>query len=289
MAKPKVLFLNDTSTGHAGSVAASQSILGALRRAGADIVYRHHVGSRTLPENIWKRVQCVICHGEGTLHGTGPRAAWLLSQLRCAEKKGLRVGLVNALVDRQSGKSLAAETNLAILAVRDPISFALGKGIQSKRRFLLADSCADPRVWEGGEPLCELPPIVRGFTHPSSRCATVLDKHSHVRFGLFQPFRDVVATLRTCKVYLTGQHHGVYAAGLAGIPFVPVPSNTHKIGALIQWSGLPIPIAKTHDQVAECWKWALAHPQVFQEFHDWLISLPYLDESHLAPLLRPVS
>lgn len=144
-------------------------------------------------------------------------------------------------------------------------------------------------MWEGGEPLCELPPVVRGFTHPSSRCHGILDKHDYVRFGLHAPFRDVVATLRTCKVYLTGQHHGVYAAGLAGIPFVPIPSNTHKIGALIRWSGLDIPIAKTHEQVKECLRWALDHPDIYRQFHRWLLQQPYLTEQHLLPLAEPTA
>jgi len=300
------VFLNDTSTGHAGSVAASQSILGVLRRAGVQVVYRHPVGSCSLPKwlegwsqsRIEKHLHCdprsllVVCHGEGTLHKAyqgpaAPRASWLLSQLRGAAEAGLRVAVLNALLGARSGEALCdMATNRrapTLVTVREPMSLkTLG---QAPDCVLLADSCADPRVWEGGEPLFELPPIVRGFTHPSSQRSNVLDKHDYVRFGLFQRFRDVVATLRTCSCYLTGQHHGVYAAGLAGIPFVPVPSNSHKIEALIQWSGLPIRIARDHKQVKDHMKWARAHPKVFQDFHRWLVSRPYLTEEHLRPLL----
>jgi hypothetical protein len=76
----------------------------------------------------------------------------------------------------------------------------------------------------------------------------------------------------------------VYAAALAGIPFVPIPSNTHKIGALIRWSGFPIPIAKTHEEVKDHSRWAIAQPGVFREFRQWLISRPYLTADHLRPL-----
>lgn len=286
----KTLFLNDTSTGHAGSVAASQSILGALRRSGFDVVYRHHVGSQRLPvglfDNLSKARGAVVCHGEGTLHGDAPRALWLIARLRSFVGAGLRVCLVNALCDRGMVKALPA---LHLASWREPRSFSHGKGVQTKLRYLLADSCADPRVWEGGEPLCELPPVVRGFTHPASKCAHVLDKHDYVRFGLHSAFRDVVATLRTCKVYLTGQHHGVYAAGLAGIPFVPIPSNSHKIEALIRWSGLGIPIARTAKKVKELIPWAMKRPGLYRRFHEWLVSLPYLNEEHLLPILRQSS
>jgi hypothetical protein len=278
----KAILLNDTSNGHAGSVAASWSIIGVLRRAGYEVIHRHLVGeTRPLPEKAVKRADLLLVNGEGTMH-KGRHADRLVAQMKAAQDAGLKVALVNTLLDEEVAKQLRC-LKLSFLAARDPLSVKAAAKLPGACH-LLTDSCADPRMWEGGEPLCDLPPVVRGFTHPSSRCANVLDKHDYVRFGLHAPFRDVVATLATCQCYLTGQHHGVYAAALAGIPFVPIPSNTHKIGALIRWSGFPIPIAKTHEEVKDHSRWAIAHPGVFREFRQWLISRPYLTADHLRPL-----
>jgi hypothetical protein len=64
-----------------------------------------------------------------------------------------------------------------------------------------------------------------------------------------ESWEDVVDSLRGAKVYVTGQHHGVYAACRARCPFVCGKVNTHKLSSLFEWAGVDIPFFTT---AAEC-------------------------------------
>jgi hypothetical protein len=44
----------------------------------------------------------------------------------------------------------------------------------------------------------------------------------------------IPATIRNARAVVTGRHHGVYAAALAGVPFVALSSNTHKVEGFIE-------------------------------------------------------
>jgi hypothetical protein len=62
----------------------------------------------------------------------------------------------------------------------------------------------------------------------------------------------------------------VYLAGLAGTPFVALPSNTRKIEGLIKASRIPLPICKTHADLENSTKFATSNPSLFQEFKAFL-------------------
>ena len=98
-------------------------------------------------------------------------------------------------------------------------------------------------------------------------------------------FEDIVATLKEAEIYLTAQHHGVYAAALAGCPFVATPSNSHKIEAFIDWTGLPIPVCMKRAEIEPAMRFALANRSMFSELQDFLRSQRVLDGPMIARAL----
>ena len=104
------------------------------------------------------------------------------------------------------------------------------------------------------------------------RTSRLLKKLPFPDVALSGRFEDVIATLKTARLYITGQYHGVYSCGLAGTPFVCFPSNSRKIEALLTWSKLPIPICKAKRDLEQQMKAAVSNPGVFQDFREFLLS-----------------
>jgi hypothetical protein len=84
----------------------------------------------------------------------------------------------------------------------------------------------------------------------------------------------VVNSLRGANVYVTGQHHGLYAACLARTPFAFFRVYNHKISALFEWAGVEIPIAENLSELMDTIAWAKTHRDVYDQFFDWLEQAP---------------
>ena len=98
-------------------------------------------------------------------------------------------------------------------------------------------------------------------------------------------FEDIVATLRGAEIYLTAQHHGVYAAALAGCPFITTPSNSHKIESFIDWTGLPIPICMGLEEIAPAMGFALRNRSMYAELADFMASQSVLTSAMITDAL----
>lgn len=108
-----------------------------------------------------------------------------------------------------------------------------------------------------------------------------LNHQSHVN-----TWRHTVANLATADLIITGRYHGVYLAGLAGIPFVGLPSNTAKIEGLIRSSGLPLPLCENSSDIASAANSAKRNPALFTEFKAFLLDqLPLSTFDPLVSLL----
>ncbi|MBT9292159.1 glycosyltransferase family 29 protein [Prosthecodimorpha staleyi] len=96
---------------------------------------------------------------------------------------------------------------------------------------------------------------------------------------------ELIASLRTASLLVTGRHHAVYAACRARLPFVAMAGNTHKIEGLIEASGLPIPIAREARELPGLIDWADRHRSTYVELFDWMEAQPRLDlQERLAAL-----
>jgi hypothetical protein len=98
-------------------------------------------------------------------------------------------------------------------------------------------------------------------------------------------FADVVETLKSVELYVTGQHHGVYAAGLAGTPFVALASNSHKIESLLEWAGLQFALCREPHDLEARMSVARERRADFERFREFLMQTSVVDERDLDPAI----
>jgi hypothetical protein len=72
------------------------------------------------------------------------------------------------------------------------------------------------------------------------------------------------------EVYINGQYHCIYSLGLAGVPFVAIKSNSHKIEELIKWSGLKIPISQDGQSIDDAITYAQNNKNIYLQFQYFL-------------------
>ena len=254
-----------------------------------DIIQVHRFGEWSYDKQAFKRCEAVFVNGEGAIHHDCKLANFLLGVLKEGQRLKKKSLLVNCVFQDMSPHWGDVLKKLDYFSVREPLSAEHAKRCGGNPEVLL-DSCADPQFLNG-KPIRQLSKIVVGDTLPSSPVGAespggdVLSVFRYERFRLTCLFEDFVATLKTTKCYITGQHHGVYGAGLAGVPFVPLPSNTHKIESLIQWSGLPIKVCRTAKEVKEQIPYALRNHHIYKAFHKFLLSKDIFDAAKADKIL----
>lgn len=272
---PAIYLFNDTSAVHAGSRAVMAALEAIL--AGGRIIGRHRVNTTAIDEDAWARADWVVVNGEGTLHHDQPSGRFLLEQLGRAQEAGKRTALVNALFQQEPPYHAAVLARLDHFSVRETASAASARASGGNPAVKLDLSAAHYRSLPPRPPTRRLPPVNVGFQHEGAGLDFRVSDLPHPYYGLDDDFAAIVANLRATRLYITGQHHGVYAAGLAGVPFVAVGSNSHKIEGLIAWSGLPIPVCRRQSELAAAVDFARGHRRVFLEFHRFLLAQPVLD------------
>jgi hypothetical protein len=282
----KLYLMNDTGDeAHAGCKAVMRSINGQLARVpGVEIIARHKVGEFEIDPVAFEAAEAVLINGEGTIHHSTRRAQHLMGVILEAKRQGKRVLLVNALFQQYSGaKDLLA--GLDLLCVREPRSAAFARVYGGQPRTLL-DSAADRDFLTEGKAVALTSDLVIGHAQKVERFPMAFNALQGHKQSMFKgTFDDIVATLRQAKVYITGQHHGVYAAALAGCPFVTVRSTSHKIEAFIDWTGLPIPVCQTAGEIEPALGFAMANPSIYTELQQFMAEQPVLRAPMIAEAL----
>lgn len=285
---PLQLFLaNDTaSANHAGCKAVMRSLRAAIAGVpGLQIAGEHDHREKRLDEVSFDLADVVFINGEGTIHHSGPRARFLMRLIQRTKQAGKKVMLVNALFQQYDCPEDDLLADLALLTVREPRSAGFARRYGGTPRLLL-DSAADPAFLGRGKAM----PLKRGrVIGGSNRNGLLYEPFAEIegdeltmRSGRFE---DIVATLRGAEIYLTAQHHGVYAAALAGCPFIASPSNSHKIESFIEWTGLPIPICMGLEEIEPAMAYALRNRSMYSELPEFLASKSVLTSAMIAEAL----
>lgn len=282
------LFLaNSTeSARHAGCKAVMRSLRAAIAQVpGLVVVGVHDHKEKAIDEEALQKADALLINGEGTIHHSGNRARFLLGLIQRAKHSGKRVLLVNALFQQYGCPEDDILADLALLTVREPRSAAFARRYGGEPKLLL-DSAADPLFLAQGQAIALAQGRAIGGFHQngvlSDPFAGIEGDHLTMRSGSFE---DIVATLKGAELYLTAQHHGVYAAALAGCPFVTSPSNSHKIESFIEWTGLPIPICLTREEIAPAMAFAIRNRAMYAELADFMSSQSVLTSSMIATAL----
>ena len=266
-----VYFLNDTSSFHAGSAA----VMTACRRwlAGANVLRWNPLDNLELNEEILEQCDALVVNGEGSINNTSPRARFLLDSLTRAQAAGKNTYLLNTIFQHIEPGWEDTLNAADYVCCREPASAEALRTYCGRTSEVLVDFCLAGIDSPGKPRLSPVPPVLKGTTWPWSAYHGLFD-HVDVPEFAIRPdvsFADTIATLAQTGLYLTGRHHGVYAAGAAGIPFICVPSNSHKIESLIEWSGVPLPICRSKEKVDNALKKADALSGIADRFHRFLM------------------
>jgi hypothetical protein len=84
----------------------------------------------------------------------------------------------------------------------------------------------------------------------------------------------LVNSLRGAKLFVTGRHHGVYAACRAEVPFLAYRGNSHKIEGLIASAGVNIPVFDRPDNLNEQIELCLSLRSEYDALFHWMASRP---------------
>ena len=290
----KILLINDTgSSDHVGCQAVSDAHNNMLKAKGAKVLYRYFVNDLrefmgrvpTAKDAVYKQIKevdAVICNGEGTIHHN--RGTNLLNVLHAAQKAGKKTFLVNAVFQSMDNIPNMVEVlnNLTDFTVRDTLSHEYLKSIGVTNSRVVVDSIVHANFALNST--CDFNnKTLYTDWHPSRQdVGSAMQEFVSINTGLNfhyipldyagakKEWQYAVANIRTAKMVITGRHHGVYLAALAGVPFVALPGNTWKIEGTIKASGLDIPICKTTQEIANAYQFAIDNTETFRKFGEWL-------------------
>jgi hypothetical protein len=275
----KTLYLiNDTgSSNHAGCKAVMRSLRATIHEmSSVRLIGSSAHTALEIDESLYQAADIIFVNGEGTLHHSNRHAIHLLNVIGRAKREGKHVILANALFQQYECPDPCILEDLALLAVREPRSSAFARVFGGKPHIFL-DAAADRRFINQGSPIPNLTGCLVGGFHEKGLLYDPFAEIRGRRLSLRSAsFEDIVATLREADIYLTAQHHGVYAAALAGCPFVASPSNSHKIESFLAWSGLPIPICMNIREVEHAMQFALRNRSMYLELSEWMMQIPQL-------------
>lgn len=289
----KVYIANDTSRYHAGSWAAMASLRQKLIAKGHDIIcstLRPHGPDL----NAIHECDAIIVNGEGALNNERTswhkgRASSLLEGLKLAKQLGKKAYLINCVWQKMNPGWRDVLKSLDGLWVREICSQKEMEKTQGVNPQMYLDLSYTYKVDESKGSDKFLGKDVVGTFYPRNMHRFDAFDHTHPMFAgmprlnlggeaerldSVADWSYIVSSLRNANIYITGQHHGVYAAAKARIPFAIFKVNTHKLEGLLKWAGVNIPIAKSRKQLEKAIEWAKTHKDVYEQLFDWMEQQP---------------
>lgn len=289
----KVYLANDTSLYHGGSAAVVASLSQKLKAQG------HEIFQTTLrpllPEHrAIEACDMMIVNGEGAMAQEKRswhkgRAAGLLNGLAYAKELGKRAYLINSVWYRMEPGWADILRTLDGVWVREVSSQREMEEVQGYRPEVYVDLSYSCAVDESS-PCADLrgKEVVGYFYQRNMPRFGRFDHHHRMFKGMPQlslggqaerklevtDWSYLVNSLRGVALYVTGQHHGVYAASRARVPFALFRVNTHKLSGLFTWAGVDIPIAGTRGELLKAMEWARSNREAFERFFDWMALQP---------------
>jgi len=260
------------------------------------VVGRHYVHTDKFNDKFKELIdksEVVVVNGEGTIHHQNRAGTVLMDILKYAQDTNKKTMLINTVLDFPAPYYNEVFKKLDYLSVREILSYDKAKQCGGNPEVLL-DSCVDPINFTDKNVLVQ---DTRGLTlkgnaHPGVSEYAILKTIDLpiLAFKRIFTFNTIVKSLKNARVYVTGQHHGIYAAGLAGIPFVPLSSNSHKIEGLIKWSGLPIKICRNRNDIMEQIRFASNkdNKHIYDDFHKFITSGNFLNKEKMEKLLNEI-
>jgi hypothetical protein len=285
----RVYLANDTSSFHAGSRAVIQCIEHQLEDVGHQIVHRAYRPNPPEPE-LLDDVDVLLVNGEGFMRYE--RRGWEATRIRRtreamidAKNRGKLVFLVNSVWQEMSAEWTPVLKSCDGVWVRE-VSSSNEMWCQHGVRPTMSLDLSYWAPWGDAAELiedCREQPAVGWFYRSLRYPGPLFEGWPSVQLGgTAQPkefhtaasWGDIVERLESAELYVTGQHHGVYAACIARCPFIPVKVNTHKLTGLFEQVGVRIPIVEREEDFNEALAWARSHDHVYRRLFDWMEEQP---------------
>jgi hypothetical protein len=233
-----ICIINDTRKCHSGSAKVM------------DNIYHLLSGHNIINEYIALKADydLMIINGEGTMHDNATRAREILYKAKAAKEKNKKVALINTVWQNMSEHFNEIIGNIDVVIARDLYSYNILRRLNSKTAIFPDLSLL---FHDKGKSGYNLNGIAKPITHRDAPYKTIFNEF-HVPYYSIKSgikYENQIADISKLDLYLTGQHHGVYAALLADTPFIPTYGNTHKIEGLIAWADAKIPVCKSPQEV----------------------------------------
>lgn len=225
--------------------------------------------------SVLQKIDHVIVNGEGSFHHNAPRALGLLALMKTALDTGKKVSLINTTIQAMGAELIRAVLpRLDLIHVRDERSrreLQDQMGIQSQvttdLAFLAMLECKDT-TWH-----ClnshDYVLVTAGVTAQEPALNALLDAIKHVGKQAVYfcigdgrerdlavrvcgpknvpvvdahdiPWEETASFLRQFPIAISGRHHVNIFLMRAGVPFLPIPSNTWKVDETLKMVGYPL-------------------------------------------------
>lgn len=275
----RTVLLNDTSAWHSGSAAATAALLELLEQADHEVVGKIATKTPNLAsfgaELLERREpDLVVLHGEGTMNRDSPVGTTFLELANLAKGRGAMVFLVNALWASMTPKWAHLVRNFDRVFVRDLESMSAlevqGVKVDGVRVDLSVNQM-EPELEDGLALMPERKGTSAGDGVTGRPLPWFPDGARRVSLRDLE-WLDAIRAIRTTGLYVTGEHHGAIAAGLAGVPFAAMEQETHKLRALFALAHVKIPLARNalDLEAAAEWAWTPRGRREQDRFASWL-------------------
>lgn len=287
----KIIIFNDTGNScHAGCQAVSDAHARLLGIAGHHVLHRefvlhhrHHwtgspetsIKSVLNDEDIMEKISssdAVIVNGEGTIHHD--QGQHLLAILGAAQTLRKPTVLVNAVFQDTSGFDNVLHS-LEDFTVRETKSFqhAKDRGLRCRLVWdssLVAGYDSMPlRDFENQTLITDWHSArntdvgynMLSYMAENSDTSFFLPLQTESAFSVWQKYS---ATMATARLVISGRHHANYFAAKAGVPFICLPSNTHKVEGFVDIVEEDIPIITNFGQLDEAIEYVMKNRDMFK-------------------------
>lgn len=224
-------------------------------------------------------VDAVVVNGEGSIHhGQGRH---LIEILRGAQRMGVATYLVNAVLQDCDEHEVVLR-RLTDCTVRDAASSKYLRKMGVRHRVVF-DSMLEAE-WSD-KPVKKFAGKVVVTDYHGSRSDVGLALrwvlHTFGTDAVYYPLNDdkradrwahAVADVRAARLVVTGRHHGVCLAALAGVPFVAFGGNTWKVEGLLASMPGGLKVCDPKADLREACERALARPDVFTDVQRWALA-----------------
>lgn len=287
----KIALFNDTGNSpHAGCQAVSNAHALMLGRAGHKVVHREFVldhrghwtgepktsiksvlSDEALMEKI-DAADTVIVNGEGTIHhGFGYHLLAILGAAQTLRKQTL---LVNAVFqDTEGFDDVLHRLHDFTLRENYSLHHAQERGFRCRLVWdssLAADYQDSPLYNFSNQTIVT---DWHGARNQDTGCTALkfLSKNTDTSYFLplqsqsaYSTWQRMPATFATADLILSGRHHANYFAAKAGVPFICMPSNTHKVEGFIDLLGEDIPFISNISQLDEAYEHISSKAEMFK-------------------------